>query len=162
MRKPAARAILLCLGVNTACNEPTSPSALGVGHVLVVVEENRDYADALGSGAMPYLDGLAHQYALATQYYANTHPSIGNYFMLTVGQVITNDDSYAATVTADNVVRQLVAAGKTWKAYAEDLPSVGFLGKGVFGKYASRHNPIVYFSDVVNDSLQARNVVPFS
>jgi len=31
-------------------------------------------------------------------------------------------------VSMDNVVRELVAAGKTWKAYAESLPSVGYLG----------------------------------
>src|SRR3989441_3998753 len=72
---------------------------------------------------MPYLNGLAQQYGLATQYYANTHPSIGNYFMMTVGTIITNDDSYGSVVTDDNVIRQLLAAGKTWKAYAEDLPS---------------------------------------
>src|SRR5437763_11457961 len=111
---------LLLLGSSTACTEGTAPSSLGLGHVLVVVEENHDYADAIGSGAMPYLDSLARQYGLATQYYANTHPSIGNYFMLTVGQVITNDDGYTATISADNIIRQLVAAGKTWKAYAED------------------------------------------
>jgi len=28
-------------------------------------------------------------------------------------------------VLSDNIVRHLVAAGKTWKAYAEDLPSAG-------------------------------------
>src|SRR2546426_9209469 len=77
--------------------------------------------------SMPYLNGLAQQYGLATQYYANTHPSIGNYFMMTVGTIITNDDSYGSVVTDDNVIRQLLAAGKTWKAYAEDLPSVGYV-----------------------------------
>ena len=41
---------------------------------------------------MPYLNSLASQYDLATQYFANTHPSIGNYFMLTTGQPITFDD----------------------------------------------------------------------
>ena len=84
-----------------------------LSHVGVVVEENTDYSSVIGSSAMPYLNGLANQYALATQYYANTHPSIGNYFELATGQIITNDDSYSTIVTVDNVVRQLVAAGKT-------------------------------------------------
>ena len=60
--------------------------------------------------------------------YGNTHPSIGNYLMLATGQVLTNDDNQTPSsfpVSADNVVRELLAAGKTWKAYAEDLPSVG-------------------------------------
>src|SRR5207247_3666504 len=94
-----------------------------VGHVFIVVEETADYANASGSAAMPYLNGLATRYGLATEYYANTHPSIGNYFMMTVGKIVTNNDGYTGTVTDDNIVRHLLAAGKTWKAYAEDLPA---------------------------------------
>ena len=59
------------------------------GHVFIVTEENHDYASVIGSSSMPYLNGLAQQYGLATQYYANTHPSIGNYFMMTVGDTVT-------------------------------------------------------------------------
>ena len=80
---------------------------------------------------MPYLNSLAQRYGLATQYYANTHPSIGNYFELATGQIITNNDSYSTIVTVDNIVRRLLAAGKTWKSYAEDLPSVGYTGGDV-------------------------------
>src|SRR5437879_4273179 len=113
--------------------------------------------------AMPSLYDLAQQYALATQYYSNTHLSIGNYFMMTVGTIITNDDSYGSVVTDDNVIRQLLAAGKTWKAYAEDLPSVGYVTLDVDnGAYASRHNPVVYLTDVHDDATQAQNVVPFT
>jgi len=100
------------------------------GHIAIVVEENTNYS-SVTSSSMPYLSGLLTQYGLATQYYANTHPSIGNYMMLTTGQVLTNDDTQTPSsfpVSADNVVRELVAAGKTWKAYAESLPSVGYLG----------------------------------
>jgi acid phosphatase len=105
---------------------------------------------------MPYL------YGLATQYYANTHPSIGNYFMLTVGDIVTNNDSYSGPlVTGDNVVRQLLKAGKTWKSYAEAIPRVGYTGPDV-GKYARRHNTLALVADVVNDSAQVKNLVPFS
>src|SRR5947208_1147865 len=120
-------------------------------HVFLVMEENHSYSSVIGNSSMPYFNGLAQQYGLATQYYANTHPSIGNYFMLTTGQIITNNDSYSGTVSADNIVRRLIAAGKTWKAYAEDLPSVGYLTIINNGSYLSRHNPVVYFSDVRND-----------
>ncbi len=130
-------------------------------HVVIVVEENHDYSDVIGNPAMPYLNRLADRYGLATQYYANTHPSIGNYFMLTVGDTVTNDDDFSGTVTRDNIVRRLVAAGKTWKSYAEDLPSVGYTGDGP-GAYARRHNPLSYLSDVVNDPLQRQRLVPFS
>ena len=133
-----------------------------VGHVFIVVEENADYANVIGSTAMPYLNGLAARSGLATEYYANTHPSIGNYFMMTVGKIVTNNDGFAGTVTDDNIVRHLLAAGKTWKAYAEDLPAVGYHAAGDSGKYASRHNPLSYLSDVVNDPAQVTNLVPFS
>ena len=130
-------------------------------HVFVVTEENHDYAAVIGSSSMPYLNSLAQQYGLATQYYANTHPSIGNYFMLATGQIITNNDSYSTIVTVDNVVRRLLAAGKTWKSYAEDLPAVGYTG-GDVGSYARKHNVFALLSDVANDSTQRSNLVPFT
>jgi acid phosphatase len=152
-----------CGGGGASAGPPPAPQpAPQLGHVFIVVEENTDCGHVIGNPGMPYLNSLASQYTLATEYFANTHPSIGNYFMLTVGQIITNNDSYTGTVTADNIVRELLAAGKTWKAYAEDLPSVGFLGLGESGNYASRHNPVVYLSDVRNDATQAKNVVPFT
>jgi acid phosphatase len=58
-------------------------------------------------------------------------------------------------------VRELTNAGKTWKVYAEDLPSVGYLG-GDTGNYLKHHNPFVYFSDVQNNPSQQSNVVPFT
>jgi len=131
------------------------------GHVFIMTEENHDYTDVIGSSTMPYLDSLAQQYGLATQYFANTHPSIGNYFVLATGQIITNDDSYSTIVTVDNVVRRLLAAGKTWKSYAEDIPSVGYTG-GDVGGYARKHNTFALLSDVANDSTQQQNLVPFT
>jgi acid phosphatase len=130
-------------------------------HVVVVVEENHNYTQVIGSNSMPYLNSLANQYGLATQYYANTHPSIGNYFMMTTGQIITNNDNYNSVVTADNLVRHLLSAGKTWKSYAEDLPSVGYVG-GDTGEYVRHHNPFTYLSDVYNSPVQKLNLVPFT
>ena len=72
----------------------------------MVVEENHSYSEVIGNSAMPYLNSLASQYGLATQYFANTHPSIGNYFMLTTGQLITNNDGFTGTVGVDNIVRR--------------------------------------------------------
>ena len=131
------------------------------GHVFIVTEENHDYSAVIGSSSMPYLNSLAQQYGLATRYYANTHPSIGNYFELTTGQIITNNDSYSTIVTVDNIVRRLLAAGKKWKSYAEDLPSVGYTG-GDVGGYARKHNVFALLSDVVNDSSQRNRLVPFT
>lgn len=110
---------------------------------------------------MPYLNSLANTYGLATQYFADTHPSIGNYFVMTTGQEITNDDTFMNTVTVDNIVRHLLSAGKTWKSYAESLPSVGYTG-GDRLPYVRHHNPMSYFSDVVNSPAQSLNLVPFT
>jgi hypothetical protein len=129
-------------------------------HVFLVMEENHSYASVIGSSSMPYLNSLAKKYGLVTQYYANTHPSIGNYFMLSAGQVITNNDSFCSTLTQDNIVRHLLTSGKTWKAYAESLPYAGYTGCKS-GSYVKRHNPLAYFSDVANSS-EKYNLVPFS
>ena len=130
-------------------------------HVVLVVEENHSYSDVIGSSSMPYFNSLASQYGLATQYFADAHPSIPNYLMLTTGLTETFDDSFSGTISDDNVVREMVKAGKTWKSYAESLPSPGYLGTDS-GQYVRRHNPFTYLSDVDNDATQAANIVPFT
>ncbi len=135
----------------TAAITVTTASAGTFGHVFIVAEENHNYADIIGSSSMPYLNGVTTQYGLATNYYANTHPSIGNYFELTVGDTIINNDGFTGTVSNDNMIRELVKAGKTWKAYVEDYPS-----------YDANHVPMSYFSDIRNDPAQAANMVPFT
>ena len=139
----------------------TPPGTQQFGHVFIVTEENTDYVDVTSS-SMPYLTGLAAQYGLATQYYANTHPSIGNYFELATGQVLTNDDGSSTIENVPNIVRSLVAAGKTWKSYAESIPNACYLG-GDTGNYARKHNVFALLSDVANDPTgQACNNVPFT
>lgn len=132
-----------------------------VAHVFVLIEENHAYGSVIGNPAMPYTNSLAQQYALATQYYADRHNSLPNYFMLTVGDLVTTDDLYAGTVSEDNVVRAISGAGKSWRMYAESLPSAGYLG-GTVVPYGKDHNPFTYFSDVLNSSSQASNIVPFT
>ncbi len=152
-------------GGGTNPTPPPNSSTPTFAHVFLVIEENHSFSDVIGSSSMPYLNSLASAYGLAMQYYADAHPSLPNYFMLTVGAgtSITGSagDAYAGVVTQDNVVRALTAAGKTWKCYAESLPSVGYLG-GDTGAYLQHHVPFVYFSDVQNSPAQASNVVPFT
>ena len=141
---------------------PSGGGGARFGHVFIVTEENTNYADAIGNASMPYLNSLAQQYGLATQYYANTHPSIGNYFELATGQVLTNNDGSSTIQNVPNVVRSLLAAGKTWKSYAESIPSACYLG-GDTGDYARKHNVFGLLSDVANDPTgQACNIVPFT
>lgn len=147
--------------VSPSNNAQPAAAAPQAASVVLVVEENQAYEDVIGSSAMPYLNSLAQQGALATQYFATTHPSISNYFQLTTGAVQTMDNNYPGPLTADNLARELIAAGKSWKTYADGLPSPGYLGTTV-GSYIKHHNPFAYFSDVVNNAAQAANVVPFT
>src|SRR5436853_48991 len=148
----------------TAAITVTPSAGAQFDHVFIVLEENNDYS-SVTSSSMPYLTGLAAQYGLATQYYANTHPSIGNYLDMTSGTVLTNDDSYSGSpFNVPNVFRSLIAAGKSWKGYAEDLPSTGFVAYTQIevGQFASRHFPPIYYTDVHDNPAQAQNVVPFT
>jgi phospholipase C len=148
-------------GSGTNLPSPSPDTVPQFGHVVLIVEENHSYSEVIGNSAMPYLNSLAAEYSLATQYYANTHPSIGNYFMPTTGQLITNDDAFSGTASVDNIVRELIASGKTWKSYAESIPSTGYTGGDSY-PYAKRHNPFPYFAEVVNSSALAQNLVSLS
>ena len=153
-----------CSGTSTGGNNGQSGDGARVptvAHVFLLIDENHSYTDVIGNPAMPYLNSLANRYALATQYYSNTHPSLPNYFMLTTGDLVTNTDSFTGTVTGDNVARVVTAAGKSWKIYAESLPNVGYVG-GTIVPYDKNHNPFAYFSDVLSNSSQAANLVPFT
>ena len=155
-----------CVGQVAKTPPPPLPpnQSTRFGHVFLVVEENHNYADVVASPSMPYLNSLANQYGLAANYFANAHPSIPDYFMLATGQTLTLIDAVTPDVfpvSDDNVIRELIAAKKTWKSYAEDLPAVAYTG-GDSGNYAVRHNPLAYLTDVQNDPAQKQNLVPFT
>ncbi len=129
-----------------------------MGHVALVVFENQKEDGILNNPKMPYLNSLATQNAYASQYYADVHPSLGNYFMLTTGQIISNDLNFSGVVDVDNLVREVINSGKSWKAYEESIPSTGYLGDGPL-PYVKTHDPAAYLSDVRNDPAQAANMV---
>lgn len=135
----------------------------------MVVEENENYDKVIGNTRdMPFLNSLAANYGLATAYYANVHPSINNYFILTAGRTGTRapwirdlSDLYPFDVGGDNIASTLTDHGKTWKSYAEDLPRRGYIGDDRF-PYVKRHNPFAYYASVRRDPSQRQNIVPFS
>ena len=160
--------LLALAGLDLACGvsksgsqTPPSANQFTFSHVVLVVEENHSFSDVIGNSSMPYLNSLASQYALAAQYFANGHPSMPNYLMLTTGQTESFDDNFSGTISDDNVVRELVKAGKSWKCYAESIPSAGYLG-GDSGSYVRRHDPFSFLSDVQQNASQAANIVPFT
>ena len=133
-----------------------------VSTVAIIVLENTSYEEVIGSGAMPFLNSLVPQGALATQYFANVHPSIGNYFMLTTGQLITSNDNFSGSVSDDNIVRRLTAAGKTWKGYFQSIPSSGYTGTDAY-PYIHHHNPFSFFTDINQGPGNSKdNIVPLT
>lgn len=156
-----AALLLVACGSHGTLQTPVPPSQPTFSHVVLIVEENHSYSEVIGNSSMPYLNSLASQYGLATQYFANAHPSIPNYFVLTTGMTETIDDNFSGVVSDDNIVRKLVKAGKSWKAYQESIPSAGYLGSDTL-PYVRHHNPFSYLSDVQQDPSQAANIVNFS
>jgi acid phosphatase len=154
-------------GVNIGGGSPesgdggTSTKIAQVHHVVIVVLENLNYGDVVGSPSAPYINSLMSKGGLATHYYANLHPSIGNYFIMTTGLPFSVDDGFSGVVTTDNVVRQLDASARSWKVYALSLPQQGYLGGDVY-PYLRRHDPISYFQEVQPPSAENMNIVEFS
>lgn len=129
-------------------------------HIFVIVMENREYGFVIGSPEAPYLNSLANQYGLATNYYAIGHPSLPNYLALIGGSTFgIRSDCTGCFIDQPNLVDQLEAAGKTWKAYMEGMPSPCFVGD--YGKYAQKHDPFIYFDSIRNDPARCGRIVPF-
>ncbi len=139
-----------------ACSAQVPPSS----HVVVLMLENHSYSQVVGNGNAPYINSLINTYGLATNYDANSHYSIPNYFWITTGAYVTDSDGTQTIFNVDNVTRYLLSAGLTWKAYEESIPYAGYVGPTV-EPYERNHDPFSYLSDVVNSS-QKMNIVPFT
>ncbi len=118
-------------------------------HVVVIVEENKDYAQIMDPDLAPNIAGLAKTYGDAANFFAEVHPSEANYVALLGGDTfgIHDDDGYYCapwsdrplcdhsreagyvdhTVRAPHLGDQLVRAGLSWKGYYESLPQPGSL-----------------------------------
>lgn len=153
---------LLVLGASSApgarpagaCGQLRGHAPKRYKHVIVIVMENHSYSAIDGSS--PYLNGLARQCGLATNYVAITHPSLPNYIGLTSGSTrgIT-DDCTDCSVGSSSIFQQVGSRG--WRAYQESMPSPGFTGGGS-GDYAKKHNPAAYYTRIAR--AYARNAVP--
>lgn len=116
-------------------------------HIVVIVEENKNYEQILDPAMAPNIAGLAATYGDATQFFGEVHPSEANYVALVGGDTfgIHDDDAFychagmtdpfcpgaAAPGYADHTVKtrhlgqQLEGRGLTWKGYYESLPAAG-------------------------------------
>lgn len=129
-------------------------------HVVVVIEENKEYSDIIGNAAhAPYLNELAAHGAVFTNSYGVAHPSQPNYLALFAGVTDTNGDGCPPRgydTSASNLSTELARAHRRFIGYAEDLPASGFHGCWS-GQYARKHAPWNDFTNVADDEDQ-----PFS
>jgi phosphatidylinositol-3-phosphatase len=132
-----------------------------LAHVVVVVFENHESTDVLGAPDAPTFNALADRYATIDHYDAVAHPSLPNYLALVSGstQGIT-DDCTDCTAPGRSIADTLEQAGKTWKTYAEGLPTPGFTGASA-GRYAKKHDPFLYFPSIASSPQRRAHVVPF-
>jgi hypothetical protein len=129
-------------------------------HIFVVVLENKEYDHVIGSRQAPYLNSLARQYGLAAKYYAIAHPSLPNYLALIGGGTFgVASDCTDCWVAQPSLIDQLEAAGKSWKAYMEDMPGPCFVGDAAL--YRQKHNPFIYYNGVRGDPARCEKIVPF-
>lgn len=131
-------------------------------HVFVLVLENHAYSQVIGNQDAAYLNRLAGQYGLSTQYYGVGHPSLPNYLALTGGDTfgITRDCTNCI-IDQPNLADQIEARGKSWKAYMESMPHACFVGDAP-PLYRQKHNPFIYYSNIRNDPARCARIVPFS
>jgi hypothetical protein len=130
--------------------------------VVLIVLENKSFGQVVGDGAAPKFNTFARRYALLNQFFAEAHPSLPNYLALVSGStqgVKTN--CTACTVDSRNLADEIEAAHRTWKTYAEGLPSRGFTGSRS-GLYAKKHNPFLYFRNILTSERRRNRVVPLS
>ncbi|MHB1935375.1 MAG: alkaline phosphatase family protein [Acidobacteriaceae bacterium] len=131
-------------------------------HVVMVMEENRSYSAVVGQTSVwPNLNQLVREGALATHYYANVHPSIGNYFMLVTGKVLTTNDNSRTVWNVDSIARRMRSRGMSFRIYAEGIPR-GYVG-GNTGLYVIRHEPFSMLADIADSRAVADwHIFPFT
>jgi hypothetical protein len=155
---PAPTAVRAAASVAPVVAAPTG----GPRHLFLVVMENREYDQVIGSGRAPYVDQLARDYAQADAFYAVAHPSLPNYLALIAGQTFgLREDCTACVFDAPTLADQLEARGKSWRSYQEDLPGPCFRG-ATAGRYALKHDPFLYFHPIRDDAARCADVVPLS
>jgi hypothetical protein len=123
------------------------PGSASYSHVIWLWMENHSYDQIIGSSSAPYLNSLADECGLATNYHNITHPSLPNYIAATSGvggrvleRFLTDcDPSPACSTRAMSIFDQ----AKDWRAYEESMPTA--CERADSGDYAVRHNPPLYY-----------------
>ncbi len=137
-------------------------------HIVIVVEENKDYEEIIGNASAPYInDVLKKEGASFTQMYGEEHFSQGNYYWMFSGgnqnigfidHVPSKENHPGYPFKTANLGEQLIKKGLSFKGYSESLPEIGFTGdKASAGLYARKHVPWISFANVPNGATAAES-----
>ena len=121
-------------------------------HILIVVEENKDYREVIGQSYAPYINQLKQEGANFTRAFGEEHFSQGNYFWLFSGSdhnIGFDDIVPVFPIDASNLGYQLIKKGLSFKGYSESLPAIGSTVTKQ-GVYARKHVPWISFSNLPN------------
>lgn len=131
-----------------------------VTRMVLVIEENHEFGQVIGSRRAPFLNRLAAHGTLLTRYYAVTHPSLPNYVALLAGSPLgIHGDCRRCHRPGRNLVDQLEQAHISWKAYYQSLPApCSAVVKA--GEYAKKTDPFAYLDDVRASPARCHRVVP--
>ena len=147
--------------------EPTpGPLPHAPKHIVVILEENRDFEDIVGDKRLPVIASMIAAGTLFTHSFAVTHPSLPNYFALFSGRTNADGDhcsdtpidaqgdlpvNAGLTARMPTLASELIGAHRTFVGYADSLPSPGYVGcygrgGSLFSVYYKRHVPWAFFT----------------
>ena len=144
--------------------------------VFLILMENHNWSAIKGSASAPYINKTLLPIAAHTENYFDNpkkvHPSEPNYIWLEAADNlgITTDADPSPNhliVGKDHLVKQLKAAGVSWRAYEEDIAG-GKCPIVSSGFYGVKHLPMAFFDDVVGSPPSSTapecvaNVVPYT
>jgi hypothetical protein len=135
----------------------------GPPHTMLIVLENREYGDVVGSPHAPFITDLARRYGSATNLFAATHPSLPNYLELLTGRTFgISSDCTSCSVDGDTLVDQLDRQGTAWAAFMEGMPSPCFTGANAGSIYAKKHDPFMYVRHLAANPVACAKVQPMT
>ena len=138
-----------------------APQVSGIKTIFVIPMENKANSQIYGNATdAPYINSLLVSAAAHATQFGDALPSLPSephYVWMEAGTNAFNDRTFTddsdpsttnSTTSASHLVTQLTAAGVSWMSYQEGITSNTCPIKST-GHYVAKHNPFVFFKDVV-------------
>ena len=130
---------------------PPPAQVPGYQHVFLFYFENEDYHQIVGNTKQaPYMNSLLKQGSVLSQFYAEEHPSDGNYLAVAGGSTFgiplddPEEENPLYTIRAGDIGDLIDAAHETWKTYLQSAN--GPCDDTVHGYYWNDDQPMMYFT----------------